>query len=314
MDVSHIQTIARNTLITLLEKCPGPKAIVWDNSLAGPVGLIAQYAVLKDHAVIKMFPLRSDPLPETDVRHVIFISRPKLHLMDLIAKNVHTDSQLSKRTGSKKQYHLFFVPNKSLLCINRLEHNGMFGSLTHIEEFGCNLFPIDSDVISMEIPEVFREYYLENDPTCLYQIAQAIIFLQRIYGPIPKVYGKGNAARQVWDLVVRLQKEANASEKTRINQSSTIDQIVLIDRAVDLISPLATQLTYEGLIDEIYGISNTTANFPAEKFLSLEERSTESLAEDKKQIILNSGDKLFADVRDKNFNGVCLLHLLVNIF
>lgn len=45
--------------------------------------------------------------------------------------------------------------------------------------------------MSMEIPEVFREYTLENDPTYLYQIAQAIIFLQKIYGPIPKVWGKG---------------------------------------------------------------------------------------------------------------------------
>lgn len=80
--------------------------------------------------------------------------------------------------------------------------------------------------------------------------------------------------------------------------------MLLIDRAVDLISPLATQLTYEGLIDEIYGINNTTANFPAEKFQSSEERVSESLAEDKKQIVLNSTDKLFADIRDKNFNAV----------
>lgn len=155
VDISLIQAAARNNLISLLEKCPGTKAIVWDNSLAGPVGLIAQYAILKEQGVVKMFPLRIDPLPETEVKHVIFISRPKLHLMDLISKNVHTDSQIMKRNGVKKQYHLFFVPKKSLICQNRLEHNGIFGSLT-IEEFKCDLFPFDSDLISMEIPEVFR--------------------------------------------------------------------------------------------------------------------------------------------------------------
>lgn len=156
VDVSLIQTLARKNLLSLIDKCPGTKAIVWDNSLAGPVGLIVPYTVLKEHSVVKMFPLRAEPLPETEVKHVIFISRPKLHLMDMIAMNVHTDSQSARRNNVKKQYHLFYVPNKSLLCQNRLEHNRMFGSLTYIEEFRCDLFPFDSDLMSMEMPEVFR--------------------------------------------------------------------------------------------------------------------------------------------------------------
>lgn len=84
VDISLIQISARNNLINFLEKCSGKKALVWDNSLAGPVGLVAQYTVLREHMVTKMFPLRPEPLPETNVDHVIFISRPKLHLMNYI--------------------------------------------------------------------------------------------------------------------------------------------------------------------------------------------------------------------------------------
>lgn len=36
---------------------------------------------------------------------------------------------------------------------------------------------------------------------------------------------------------------------------SQIDCLFVIDRVTDLITPLVTQLTYEGLIDEAYGIS-----------------------------------------------------------
>lgn len=302
VDISLIQKLAKNNLINLLSKCPGKKAIVWDNTLAGPAGLIAEYVTLREHSVVKMFPLRPTPLPETDVDHIIFISRPKLHLMDYIAQNVHADSKT--RSGAKKQYNLFFVPKKSLLCLERLKNSGVFGSLVQVEEFQCQLFPIDSDVISMEVSEVFREYTLESDPTYLYQTAQAILFLQDIYGPIGRVWGKGQAAKQVWDLVTRLQREKDNAESTKTNQTCYIDQILLIDRNVDLITPLATQLTYEGLIDEIFGIKNCTASFPIDNFLSNEERNTESLAEDKKQIVLNSADKLFADIRDKNFNAV----------
>lgn len=35
-----------------------------------------------------------------------------------------------------------------------------------------------------------------------------------------------------------------------------IDAVVFLDRSVDLLTPLSTQLTYEGLIDELYGIKH----------------------------------------------------------
>lgn len=38
--------------------------------------------------------------------------------------------------------------------------------------------------------------------------------------------------------------------------SEKIDSLIVIDRRVDMISPLLTQLTYEGLVDELIGIKN----------------------------------------------------------
>lgn len=35
-----------------------------------------------------------------------------------------------------------------------------------------------------------------------------------------------------------------------------IDTLILLDRAVDMVTPCCTQLTYEGLIDEVFGIVN----------------------------------------------------------
>lgn len=155
VDVSLIQTEARNTLLNLLEKCPGKKAIVWDNALAGPICLVCSYSTLKEYSVLKMFPLRETPLPETEtsVVHMIFIVRPKLQSMNMIAKDIHNEV---KRSGNTKKYHLFFVPQKSLLCIQRLEQLGVLGSIMTIEEYKCHLFPCDSDLLTMEIPEVFR--------------------------------------------------------------------------------------------------------------------------------------------------------------
>lgn len=42
--------------------------------------------------------------------------------------------------------------------------------------------------------------------------------------------------------------------------SKQFDSLVIIDRATDLVTPFLTQLTYEGLLDEYFGIKNCEFN------------------------------------------------------
>ncbi|CAB0035911.1 unnamed protein product [Trichogramma brassicae] len=300
LNIGLIQEQARKQLLLLLEKCDGPKAIVWDESLGGPMGLVAKYDTLQEHEVIKMYPLVGGRLPSSDVTNVIFITRPHLDLMDLIAQNIHGE----ERNRQHKEFHIFFVPRKSLLCEKKLQNRGVFGNFTLIEEFSCDLFPFDSDLVSMELSNAYREFYLDNDPTCLYQVAQALNNMQELYGKFPKVTGRGPAANKVWNLMQRLDRELDNKRKTNASMP-VIEHLLLLDRSLDLLSPLVTQLTYEGLIDEIFGINNTTVKLPAERFLNSDESPTVmSLEKKHQQIILNSGEELFSEIRDKNFNGV----------
>lgn len=69
--------------------------------------------------------------------------------------------------------------------------------------------------------------------------------LQKLYGRIPKIYGKGNDSKKLWDLLKTMGKEElppNTMGK------GAIDQLIILDRSIDVMSVLATQLTYEGLI------------------------------------------------------------------
>jgi len=43
---------------------------------------------VQEHEVDKMFPLRPGRLPANAVQNIVFITRPKLSLMDLVAQNV----------------------------------------------------------------------------------------------------------------------------------------------------------------------------------------------------------------------------------
>lgn len=55
-------------------------------------------------------------------------------------------------------------------------------------------------------------------------------------------------------MMLRMRRELDGQEPQITPQ---IDNLVIIDRTVDLLTPMLTQLTYEGLIDELYGINNS---------------------------------------------------------
>ena len=96
-----------------------------------------------------------------------------------------------------------------------------------------------------------------------YYVASALHKLQRdIIGLVPLVKGKGRLAKDVSEIMLRLRREAIVEGEVDMIEpgeeagESLIDAIVLLDREVDTITPFCTQLTYEGLTDEILGIKN----------------------------------------------------------
>ena len=274
---------------------------MWDESLTGPASLIAKPSFLKDRNVVKMFPIKAGDLPNVEVRNFIFITRPNIQLMNDIASNIQAD----ERKGSiyRKNFFLYFLPTKTMLCENQLKYKGVYGSFEVIENFKCQLFPFDNDLVSMEYCDAYKELHIEGDLTCLHQSAIALCTLQKLYGKIPKIVGKGKYAEKVKELA----KTMILNDNVGGTDKGSIDQLIILDRSIDVLSALATQLTYEGLIDEFYAINNTTVNFPAEKFSSPADDVNFSRAapsSEKKQIMLNSKEELYVELRDKNFNAV----------
>uniref|UniRef100_A0A3P9BXI0 VPS33A core subunit of CORVET and HOPS complexes n=2 Tax=Haplochromini TaxID=319058 RepID=A0A3P9BXI0_9CICH len=298
VNLNILREAARKELREFLDKCAGSKAIVWDEYLTGPFGLIAQYSLLKEHEVEKMFTLKNGRLPPADVKNIIFFVRPRLELMDIIADNITSED----RHHSSRDFHILFVPRRSMLCEQRLKEQGVLASFINIDEYILDLIPYDGDLLSMEYESAFRECYLENDQTSLYHTAKGLMTLQALYGTIPQIYGKGECARLVANMMLRMKREFAGSQNQIL---PVFDTLLLLDRNVDLLTPLATQLTYEGLIDEIYGISNGYVKLPPEKFAQKKQgEGSKDLPTEPKKLQLNSAEELYAEIRDKNFNAV----------
>uniref|UniRef100_A0A1A9WFR0 Vacuolar protein sorting-associated protein 33A n=1 Tax=Glossina brevipalpis TaxID=37001 RepID=A0A1A9WFR0_9MUSC len=296
VNLQLLQESSCRELVHLLEKVEGNKAIVLDDALLGPIGLIASPSLFSDRG-IKLLKLDKETRFPRDAANIIYIIRTQIKLMDIIVSHV-------LRTKEKgRLFHIFFVPRRSCLCIKHLENKNVYGSFGQLEELPWNLYPLDSDILSMENATAFRDVAVDGDPTVLYQAAIGLVQLQRIYGRIPKIYGKGSMSQGVWERA----KQLGTEEKLLFNgEKGIIDQIILFDRSIDFLSAFATQLTYEGLIDEFYGIRHNQLTLPAELFANRSENdaSPAHLTAEKKTIILNSGEKLYGELRNKNFNEV----------
>ncbi|KAJ3023189.1 hypothetical protein HKX48_003967 [Thoreauomyces humboldtii] len=302
-----VRAHARKELIDLLDSVRGKKGVVLDPALSGPLSLVAEFSLLKEHGVEKIYHLAADQ-PMTECASMIYICRPKLQYMKWIAAHIQARSQANQ----KMSHHLFFVPRRTLICERVLEEEGVYGEIT-IGEYHLDLIPLEDDLLSLELENAFKELYLDGDTTAVFSLAKAIMKLQTMFGIIPKIVGKGQHSRTLADLLLRMRRElvANANDEHMSNcifpSHSEIDSMIVIDRNVDLVTPLCTQLTYEGLIDEVLGIRSTFVEVDAailgvtapQGAAAASGASTQGTKT--KKAPLNGTDALFTQLRDLNF-------------
>eukprot|EP01133_Synstelium_polycarpum_P002925 gene2925-3365_t len=135
-----------------------------------------------------------------------------------------------------------------------LEEEGVVGDITALE-YPLYGIPFDSDVVSLETPAVsFADILLDHGRTSLASVVKSLVRLQLKFGIIQHIKGKGTQSRLVVDALIRARKDIELAED--IPTISTIDSMIIMDREVDLVTPLCTPLTYEGLIDEFFSINN----------------------------------------------------------
>lgn len=135
--------------------------------------------------------------------------------------------------------------------------------------------------------------------------------IQQKHGLFPRITGKGDYAKRLADLLIRMRSELSAGGENGgtsmldITPSNSIESLIIIDREVDFPTALLTQLTYEGLIDEYYGInanqvevdSSTVGTAPTAQSGSSSAATTQSL---KRKVLLDGSDSIYGILRDSN--------------
>lgn len=227
-----------------------------------------------------------------------------------------------QKSESNHDFSVFWVPRRTLISDRVLEENGVLGEVTVAE---CPLFfiPLEPDLLSLELEDSFSDLYLRKDPTSIFLAAKALMLLQKTTGLFPRILGKGENAKKLVDLLLRMRAEEDTTASSNsssahtssfgMTPSSVIDNVIIIDREVDFPTVLLTQLTYEGLIDEIFGIHNNQAEIDTSIVGAVQQQqrpqgsaapqttAASTQAGMKRKLQLDSSDKLYPILRDSNF-------------
>ncbi|MFH4978494.1 hypothetical protein AB6A40_005203 [Gnathostoma spinigerum] len=152
-----------------------------------------------------------------------------------------------------RTHHIFCVPEASIPLrehIKKEEKN--HAKLTSIKDLPIRIYPLYSDLCTMFMEDTIPKLLIHNDWTELQKCASALRQIDMMSRFASNIRFKGSWAARVADILkkMRLQEEKGDVSHAVWNVSN----IVIIDRFMDPITPFLTQLTYCGLVDELYSI------------------------------------------------------------
>lgn len=270
-------------LFSILASIPGKKTLILDRSLSNLISALASFSQLKDHGIESVKWLQqTDDLENDSPPRVLLICRPQVYAMYQVAKLI--------KACNGKEAVLLLVPRRTLQSDQILEQQGV------IADIEIRILPIismqeDTDLIRVDVPSPsFSSPILA--PSELYSISKVLIDLQREYGLFSRIRGKGERVDLLSELLRQMQSELVIEEKVELESDGLFGECLILDRGTDLITPLLTQLTYEGLLYESYPISGSILELPV------------AIQSVERKIPLGPGDTIFTDLRNENFSNV----------
>ena len=304
----------RFALCSELQQCHSStgKALVLDQQISSALSLVAEVDLLRRHSIDQIYYLLPGQLATqlvTSCPHIIYCCRPELHLMTRIA------AQIQAHTASKQvhTYSLLYMHHthasldpsdahaRSVACTRTLQRLGVYGQVSYISSLPLTLLPLDKDVLSLEYPNAFYDLYSLGVTDHLWTIAVSIRQLERLYGHIAHIRGKGNMAVRVFNLVNMMRRNESSPIQHRVKP--LIAACILVDRVIDVVTPLLSQSTYEGLIDEQFNIKTNCIQVPPH-FVQTSKPAPAAAAAKAVKVSLTSADSLFEELRNMTLSSL----------
>lgn len=220
--------------------------------------------------------------------------------------NLTQTTQLVSRIRShprpRTHHRIVYLPQPTALCQKLL--SGLLSSSTPtvtMHRLQMDIFPLETDVLSLEYDDAFREAHVEGTPsTLITTVARSLLKIQDVVGTIPRIQSLGPLGEEVVRkmLALRVEESIASADAPEANGNhggkGQVAAMMVMDRKVDMVTPLLTPLTYEGLLDDVVGIDNQFLKVNV-NLIQPEEETKEVVA-----LAVTGSDSLYAEVRDQH--------------
>ncbi|CAI5445878.1 unnamed protein product [Caenorhabditis angaria] len=264
VEVKSALEYGRSILFSVLDSLDGDKTIVWDRdrSLMHRVNLFAGASLLATHGVVANHGIETRKRAETP--HVVFFLSPTIISLDLLCDYID-----NVQNDPKTLYQVFFIPEAWYVVREKLKlrENGKYWErLESVKEIPLCWLPRDGECLSLSQPQIASKLLLNGDWTPLHKCATALnqlIDMSRgdiTINPnqrVMTIYSRGKWSQDVAKMVQRIRTSTEVTNNNIFipgvtDSSLKINRIVIIDRWIDPLTPMLTQLTYSGLLDEMF--------------------------------------------------------------
>ena len=245
----------KNSVYTFIGQCQSPVAVIYqDKTMAhlmkGFLGI--DDSQLREKGVEKQLWLSPNMLLDqlSNCKSVVFFARPEVSTCEIIRENCDHNQDFLRNI----RVFCYFVPFQRQSCSRALQ-TASGTSMIQINtqhNLPCPFFSLRSDLLSIEQEHAFSDLFIRDRFELLHCLALGLNFIQSKHGAFKRVITKGDLASKVAEILQSKSTEAPRPEKI---EKIRFDTLVLIDRDVDLLTPLAIPMTYEALLDDVVGIN-----------------------------------------------------------
>uniref|UniRef100_A0A1B0DLC0 Vacuolar protein sorting-associated protein 33B n=1 Tax=Phlebotomus papatasi TaxID=29031 RepID=A0A1B0DLC0_PHLPP len=314
-------TYAEIAACDLVEKLTGSKIVLASNtidlvieaSLIKPLEHICGVSWLRAKGIEKIFKFEQTISPPIGKVFIYFISA-NLLIFKQILDQIHSFTSLATvdiTRDDQVKYHIIVMPNLLYSQEELLEQEGLCGRV-QLYPFNWDFISLDSGVLSLEVPDVFRDVFIRHDTTSLLSISQSIRLFRLVCGQQKVVFTYGSNSEKLAQMVRRIEghKPSNHEDK-----SPDFSAAFIVDRSKDFASCLLTPVTYSGLLLEIHQaksgsliIDSKSSRIKSGKCnLFSEDTPADSKASSASLRMNSSMDAIFSDNKYRHFSDVISL-------
>ncbi|KPJ11467.1 Vacuolar protein sorting-associated protein 33B [Papilio machaon] len=303
--LSSLCLISQHKLEKILSLCGDKADLIIDSSLIKPLERICGVTWLRQHGIEKIYKMDPQLGQTANTNKIYFISACK-HKYKCVLDQISSQLSQNPSLADSKCFNIIIVPKVLHTYDSILESKGLYG-VVKLHSFSWELMSLDDRLLSLELPFLFKQLYVEQNHSLLSSVSMSLWSLFQVTGQPKCIISLGKLSSSVLN-VLEIYNETYTRDYVS-KHTDEIDTLLLIDRNQDYASCLLIPATYSGLLNEIFNITcgHLDLNVKETKYKKGRINFTTVSEENNKKVTMtldSSIDNLYGEIKHRHFSEV----------